>query len=111
MGGNVSVPIFNGFRFTAQASEAALQAQAASQQTRALREQVARDVRTACLNAPTALQRVTVTGELFKEANTALGLAKTRFDLGLSSIVELSEAQLQQTEAAIGNANARSTSQ
>jgi outer membrane protein len=108
VGGNVSVPIFNGFRFTAQASEAALQAQAASQQTRALREQVARDVRTAWLSASTALQRVTVTGELVKEANTALDLAKTRYDLGLSSIVELSQAELQQTQAAIDSANARS---
>jgi outer membrane protein len=49
-----------------------------------------------------------VTGELLKEANTALDLAKTRYDLGLSSIVELGQAELQQTEAAIGNANARS---
>jgi outer membrane protein len=106
VGGNISVPIFNGFRFAAQASEASLQAQAASEQTRALREQVARDVRTAWLNANTALQRVTVTGELLKQANSALDLAKTRYDLGLSSIVELSQAELQQTEAAIGDANA-----
>jgi outer membrane protein len=107
VGGNISIPIFNGFRFTAQASQAALQAQAASEETRALREQVVRDVQTAWLNANTALQRVTVTAELLKQANTALDLAKTRYDLGLSSIVELSQAELQQTEAAIGNANAR----
>jgi len=106
VGGNVNVPIFNGFRFAAQASEASLQAQVASEQTRALREQVARDVRTAWLNANTALQRVTVTGELLRQANSALDLAKTRYDLGLSSIVELSQAELQQTGAAIGNANA-----
>jgi outer membrane protein len=108
VGGNVSIPIFNGFRLSAQASEASLQAQAASEQTRALREQVTRDVRTAWLNANTAWQRVTVTGELLRQANTALELATTRYDLGLSSIVELSQAELQQTEAAISNANARS---
>ena len=108
VGGNISIPIFSGFRLTAQASEAALQAQAASEQTRALRDQIARDVRTAWLNANTAFQRVTVTSELVREANTALDLAKTRYDLGLSSIVELSQAELQQTEAAISNANARS---
>jgi outer membrane protein len=108
VGGNISIPIFNGFRLSAQASQAALQAKAASEQTRALREQVARDVRTAWLDANTAIQRVTVTSELLREANTALDLAKTRYDLGLSSIVELSQAELQQTEAAIGNANARS---
>lgn len=107
VGANVSVPIFNGFRLTAQASEASLQAQAASEQTRALRDQVVRDVRTAWLNANTTLQRVTVAGQLLKEANTALDLAKTRYDLGLSSIVELSQAELQQTQAAIGDANAR----
>jgi outer membrane protein len=108
VGGNVSIPIFNGFRFSAQASQATLQAQAATEETRALRELVVRDVKTAWLNANTALQRVTVTTELLKQANTALDLAKTRYDLGLSSIVELSQAELQQTEAAIGNANARS---
>ena len=108
VGGNVSIPIFNGFRFPAQAAEAALQAQVASERTRDLRDQVERDVKTAWLNANTALQRVTVTAELLKEANTALDLAKTRYDLGLSSIVELSQAELQQTEAAISNANARS---
>jgi outer membrane protein len=108
VGGNVSVPIFNGFRFAAQASEAALQSKAAAEQTRALRNQVVRDVRTAWLNANTAMQRVAVTKELLTQANTSLDLAKTRYDLGLSSIVELSQAELQQTEAAIGNANARS---
>jgi len=108
VGGNLSIPIFNGFRLTAQASEASLQAQSASEQTRALRDQVVRDVRTAWLNANTALQRVSVTSELLKQANTTLDLAKTRYDLGLSSIVELNQAELQQTEAAIGNANARS---
>jgi outer membrane protein len=108
VGGNVSIPIFNGFRLTAQASEAALQSKAATEQTHALRNQVVRDVRTAWLNANTAMQRVAVTTELLKQANTALDLAKTRYDLGLSSIVELSQAELQQTEAAIGNANARS---
>jgi outer membrane protein len=108
VGGNLSIPIFNGFRLTAQASEASLQAQVASEKTRALRDQVARDVRTAWLDANTALLRVTVTEELVREANTALDLAQTRYRLGLSSIVELSQAELQQTQAAISHADARS---
>ena len=48
-----------------------------------------------------------VTAELLKEANMALQLAQTRYQLGLSSIVELSQAQLQQTSAAIDNTNAQ----
>jgi outer membrane protein len=37
----------------------------------------------------------------------ALQLAQTRYQLGLSSIVELSQAQLQQTSAAIDSTNAQ----
>ncbi|HEV2709548.1 MAG TPA: TolC family protein [Edaphobacter sp.] len=108
VGVNLSVPIFNGFRYTAEASQASLEAKAAAERTRDLRDQVVRDVRTAWLNANTALQRVTVTGQLMRQANLAQDLAQTRYQLGLSSIVELSQAQLQQTQAAISDANARS---
>lgn len=108
VGVNMSVPIFNGFRYSAQASQASLEAKAAAERTRDLRDQVVRDVRTAWLNANTALQRVTVADELLRQSNLALNLAQTRYQLGLSSIVELSQAQLQQTQAAISNANARS---
>ena len=104
---NVSIPLFNGFRYSSEAAAAALQVNVEGERERALREEVARDVRTAWLNANSALQRVTVAGELLRQANTALDLAQTRYGLGLSSIVELSQAQLQQTEAAIGDANAR----
>ncbi len=107
VGVNVNVPIFNGFRYLAQASEATLEANAQAERARDLRNQVVRDVRTAWLTANTELQRVTVTDELLKQANLALSLAQTRYQLGLSSIVELSQAQLQQTQAAIDNANAK----
>jgi outer membrane protein len=107
IGANMSIPIFNGFLFSAQAKEASIRAQADSQQTRDLRDRIARDVRTAWLATNTAYQRIFVTEELLKEANLALLLAQTRYRLGLSSIVELSQAQLQQTDAAISNTDAQ----
>ena len=107
IGVNMNIPIFNGFLYTSQAKEAAIRAQAASEQGRDLRDQIVRDVRTSWLAANTAFQRVAVTAELLKEANLALALAQTRYQLGLSSIVELSQAQYQQTDAAIGNTNAQ----
>jgi outer membrane protein len=64
-------------------------------------------VRTSWLAANAAYQRVAVTEELLKEANLALTLAQKRYQMGLSSIVELSQAQYQQTDAAIGNTNAQ----
>jgi outer membrane protein len=107
VGVNMSIPIFNGFLYSSQAKEAEYHARAAQERTRDLRDRIVRDVRTAWLNANTAYQRVGVTAELVKEANLALQLAQTRYTLGLSSIVELSQAQLQQTSAAIDNTNAQ----
>ena len=107
IGVNMSIPIFNGFLFTAQASEANYRAKSAVENTRDLRDRVVRDVRTAWLSTNTAFQRVGVTAELAKEADLGLSLAQERYKLGLGSIVELSQAQLQQTDAAIGYVNAQ----
>ncbi len=107
IGVDMNIPIFNGFLYSSQAKEASLRAQATSEQARDLRDGIVRDVRTAWLAANTAFQRVAVTDELLKQANLALTLAQTRYQLGLSSIVELSQAQYQQTDAAIGNTNAK----
>ena len=106
-GVNLNIPIFNGFLYSAQSKESTLRAQADSERARALRDQIVRDVRTAWLASNTAWQRVAVTAQLVDQANLALQLAQTRYKLGLSSIVELSQAQLQQTQAAIGNTNAQ----
>ncbi|MGA8441882.1 MAG: TolC family protein [Candidatus Sulfotelmatobacter sp.] len=107
IGVNMSIPIFNGFLFTAQASEANYRAKAATESTRDLRDRVVRDVRTAWLSANTAFQRIGVAAELAKEAVLGLSLAQDRYQLGLGSIVELSQAQLQQTDAAIGYVDAQ----
>src|SRR5271165_2977240 len=107
IGVNMNVPLFNGFLFSAEASEANYRAKAATENTRDLRDRVVRDVRTAWLAANTAFQRVGVEAELAKEADLGLTLAQGRYQLGLGSIVELSQAQLQQTDAAIGYVNAQ----
>jgi outer membrane protein len=106
VGVNVQVPIFNGFLFTAREHEADLRAQAARQRLLDLRNRISRDVRTSWLDANTAYQRLTVSQQLLNQANLALDLSQTRYNLGLGSIVELSQAQLQQTQAEIGNAQA-----
>jgi outer membrane protein len=104
---NLNIPIFNGFLYSAQAKEAQLRAQATGQRTRLLKNRIVRDVQTAWLDANNAFTRLGVTAELLIQANESLALAQTRYKLGLSSIVELSQAQLQQTEAEISNTNAQ----
>src|SRR3984957_17409472 len=106
VGVNVQIPIFNGFLFSAKSRESDLRTQATRERLMDLRNRISRDVRTSWLAASTAFDRVNVSEQLLAQANQALDLAQTRYKLGLSSIVELSQAQLQQTQAEIGNAQA-----
>ena len=105
-GFNVNIPIFNGHLFSALQSEATSRAQAENQYLRDLQNQIVRDVQTAWLNANSAFQRLSVTERLLNQANQALDLAQSRYSLGLSSIIELSQAELNQTEARIEQASA-----
>jgi outer membrane protein len=106
-GVNVSIPIFNGFLFSARANEAKLRAQAADESVQQLRQTIARDVTDTVLEAQSGFQRIDVSRQLLEQANSAFDLAQTRYKLGLSSIVELSQAQLAQTQAQIAYAGAR----
>ena len=106
VGANVEIPLFNGFLYTARAREANLRAQATQERLADMRNLISRDVRTSWLNANTAYQRLSVTQQLLQQANLALDLAQSRYNLGLGSIVELSQAQLQQTQAQISYAQA-----
>ncbi len=107
VGVNVEIPIFTGFLFQARAKEADLRAEAVKARLLDLRNSVVRDVRTSWLEFNTAYSRLDVTRRLLEQANRALDLAQTRYKLGLGSIVELSQAELQQTEAEIADAEAR----
>jgi outer membrane protein len=104
---NVNVPIFNGFLFSARHAEANFRAQAADQAQRELADRISRDVRVAWANEVTAYQNLDVAAQLLKSADLALNLSQGRYKLGLSSIVELSEAQLNLTSAQIDNTNAK----
>jgi len=104
---NVNVPVFNGKLFTARYAEANLRTQAEEQRLRDLEDVVAREVRVAWLDVITAYQRLDLTTKILAEAKLALDLADARYKLGLSSIVELEQAQLNETSAAIDEASAK----
>jgi outer membrane protein len=106
VGANMDIPIFNGFLYTARAHAADLRSQAARDRVLDLRNRISRDVRTSWLNANAAYDRLAVTQQLLEQAQLALDLAQARYKLGLGSIVELSQAQLQGTQAEISNAQA-----
>jgi outer membrane protein len=106
-GFNVNIPLFNGHLFGALRSEANSRARAEDEYLRDLQNQIARDVRAAWLNANSAYQRLALTDQLLAEATQALNLAQSRYNLGLSSIIELSQAQLNLTQAEIAQASAK----
>jgi outer membrane protein len=104
---NVSIPVFNGHLFSARHEAATQRALEADQRLRDQQQRIARDVRVAWASAKDAYQRIDVTAQLLRQAALALDLAQGRYNLGLSSIVELTQAQLNLTEAEIENLNAK----
>ena len=106
-GVNVNIPILNGHLFRARRTEAELRAKAAAQNVNDLANRVSRDVRVAYLNASTAFDRLALTAQLLDQARLALDLAQRRYDIGLGSIVELSQAELNVTAAEIAGSSAQ----
>ena len=104
---NISLPFLNGGLYKARRREAEFRAQSAQRRTRQIENSVSREVTVALLDVNTAAERVTLTRQFIEQASQALELAQARYDLGLSSIVELSQAQLVKTNAEIQNASAR----
>jgi len=104
---NVNIPVFNGHLFSARREAAHQRAMEADQRLRDQQERIARDVRVAWSGAITAYQRIDVTAQFLRQAALALDLAQGRYNLGLSSIVELTQAQLNLTQAEIENLNAK----
>ena len=106
-GVQLSLPLFAGGLYTARQHEAELKAQAEDELLRSLEDIVVRDVRIAWLNVNNAREQLHTTEQLLQHAAEAFELADARYQNGISSIVELSQAQLNLTSAQIANTNAR----
>lgn len=100
-GMGITIPVFNGSLFKARQAEASFRAQAVDQRANDVRNTIARDVTVAALQLDTAYQNLALTRQLLDQAQLALDLAQERYKLGLSSFVELSQAQLNATSAEI----------
>ena len=107
VGVNINIPVFNGSLFNARAKAADLQTEVNRQKLAGLRNNIARDVRTSWQDTNRAYERLSVTQQLREQAGLALDLAQSRYNLGLGSIVEFSQAELQKTEADIADTDAK----
>ena len=104
---NVSVPVFTGGLLTARAREASLHAQVAEKLLQDQETEAARDVYDAWVNAKTAYKSIAISQQLVTSAQEAFQFAQARYQAGTSSIVELSQAELQQIQAQITGATSR----
>jgi outer membrane protein len=106
VGVNINIPVFNGFLYNARAKTADLQTEVNRQKLTELRNNIARDVRVSWQDTNRAYERLSVTQQLREQAGLALDLAQARYNLGLGSIVEFSQAELAKTEADIADTDA-----
>jgi outer membrane protein len=107
VGVNINIPVFNGFLFNARAKSADLETEMKRKKLQDMEDNLARDVRNGWLDTQKAFARLTVTQQLLEQANLALELAQARYRLGLSSIVEFSQAELQKTDADLQDTDAK----
>ncbi len=103
---NVEVPIFTGGMLSARYQKALDEANAAEKAVEGAEEEIVRDVRDTWLDTLTAQKKIQASRELLTNANEELDLAQSRYKMGVTSIIELSQAQLSQTQAQIGYASA-----
>ncbi|HWD18048.1 MAG TPA: TolC family protein [Verrucomicrobiae bacterium] len=106
-GVNLTLPIFTGGLNSARRREAEYRAQAAEAAVRDQEDMVARDVDIVALDLDYAHERLALTQQLLENAVDALELAQARFKIGSTSIIELSQAELNKTSAQINAAAAR----
>jgi len=106
-GANLNLPLFTGGLYTARRRAAEFKAKAADEDLRDQENNIIRDLQISKLNLEYSYERLALTRQLFQNANEALELAQARFKGGISSIIELSQAELNQTSAQIAEAGAR----
>jgi len=106
-GVNLSLPLFTGGLNSARRREADLRAKAAEENLRDEENNVVREVRLARMNVDYSFERLGLTAKLLEHASQAFELTEARYNLGASSIVDLSQAQLNKTTAEIAQANAK----
>lgn len=108
-GFNLNIPVFNGGLFSARRTAAELEATARTRDVQEVHLEVTEQVRDSWFQANEAFQSLDVTARLVVQSKEARRLAKARYDAGLGSIVELNEAQLNETSAEINAADANYT--
>ena len=106
-GFNLSLPLYSGNLIATRQHEALMRVEMAQKALRIAEDDLARDVRVAIANVTYTHVRLEMAAKLLVQARLSYDLAKSRFDLGLSSIVDLEQADLSRTGAAMTESTAK----
>jgi outer membrane protein len=104
---DVEVPLFTGGLLSARQKEATLRANAKDKSLEQEENQIVEEVNSSWLDAFTALKNIGVAEQLAASAQQALELADAEYRAGQTSIIELSQAQLNALQAKIAAASAK----
>src|SRR5208337_5587247 len=94
----ITWPLFNGFLTDHQVNEAQFQMKSLRRALEDLRQQVYAQVKSSYLDWQSSLARIHRAQQAVEASNVQLELADRRYQTGLGSIIELTDAQRQYTD-------------
>lgn len=106
VGLNLTVPLFSGFSSVEQVREATANIHAIEARQNNLKLQIGKEVESAWLGVSEAAARIASTGKEVDAANESKALAEGRYQEGVGSIIEVTDAQSQALEARTANIQA-----
>jgi outer membrane protein len=107
IGVNLSMPLLDGGKISALEQQAQYKSLALSESLAEAQNNVLRAVRIAWLDAKSGYENIAITENIREAASQALSLAESRYNLGITSIVELNQAQLSAIDAEIAYSRAK----
>lgn len=107
VGLNLTMPLFSGFSSVEQVREATANLHAIESRQNNLKLQIGKEVESAWLGVNEAAARMASTGKEVVAADESRALAEGRYQEGVGSIIEVTDAQSQALEARTANIQAR----
>lgn len=106
VGMNLTIPLFSGFSSVEQVREATANSKAIEARQNNLKLQIGKEVESAWLGVNEAAARMASTEKEVAAANESRALAEGRYQEGVGSIIEVTDAQSQALEARTANIQA-----
>lgn len=106
-GVTLSLPVFQGFNISAQVQQAKANAEVTQANLEVLTENITLEVEQMFLSLQEANERIAAAAKLVEQAEQNLRLAEARYNSGVGSAIEITDAQLSRSNARITHIQAQ----